>query len=101
MTIYKYPFPIDQNLNRQTVVLRMPRGATVLRVAPQGGKVMLWALADQSPTAVYAEHRFLVYGTGGDVTPEHDSRTLGRHLGSLENGPCVWHVFAHRHGEDA
>lgn len=83
MTIWKYQFAVEDE-----VVLRMPRGATVLSVQTQDGRPCLWALVDpQKPTV---DRRFELYGTGHPV-----QGLVGKHVGTFQmhGGALVFHMF--------
>jgi hypothetical protein len=68
----------------------MPRGARVLHVGEQYGRLYLWALVD--PTQPLQRRQFVVRGTGGDVP---DGLT---YLGTafFGHGAIVLHVFEAR-----
>lgn len=83
-TIYKYPFAIADR-----VTLRMPIGAKILHVAPQGGTPCLWAHVDPSrPTVNWL---FRIYGTGHPIDGEGGGE--GTHVATFLMGPFVWHAF--------
>jgi len=81
--IWKYELAIT---DEQT--LEMPRGAKVLSVANQGGKLCLWAEVDQSERIVV--RHFLIVGTGHQITEDFELRKF---VGSVLIDPFVWHVF--------
>lgn len=81
--IWKYELEIT---DEQTV--EMPRGAKVLSVANQGGKLCLWAEVDPSERIVV--RHFLVIGTGHQITEDFDLRKF---VGTVLMEPFVWHVF--------
>lgn len=82
-TIWKYELPISDKVS-----VPMPRGAQVLSVAEQYGKLCVWALV--STTQEKEPQRFGIYGTG---LPAEDAGA-GYFLGTvvMPNG-LVWHVF--------
>jgi len=81
--IWKYGLEIT---DAQSV--RMPFGAVVLGVGAQGDALVMWARHDADEKR--REHRaFLVLGTGNGFPVE----VLGCHVGSVQMGPFVWHVF--------
>lgn len=65
----------------------MPTGATVLHVGIQRRIITLWALVD--PDANPSIRHFAVVGTGHPA-PDADE---GRYIGTVSEGPFVWHVF--------
>ena len=84
MKIYKYELKIEDYQ-----VLKMPRGAKVLSVGNQRGKVCLWALCDQdAPVSLRA---FEIAGTGNPIA---EDRAIERvFIGTVIAEPFVWHVF--------
>lgn len=81
--IFKFTLPVEDR-----VQVAMPRGALVLHLGNQNGKLCVWVLVDD-PEVTPAEMRvFYVVGTGNPV-PER----AGLHLGTVQIGPGVWHVF--------
>jgi len=83
--IWKYPLDIT---DLQTV--EMPEDADILHVGlDPAGHLCLWVMADRHrPFSVYRQ--FAVIGTGNPI--EYGDLTLN-HLGSVVQGPAVWHVF--------
>lgn len=81
--IYKYPIVITQD---QTVLV--PRGAKFLSVMDQNGALCLWFEVE---TVNPVEARAIeVHGTGNPINDTCGKRI---HIGSVIQGPCVWHVF--------
>lgn len=80
-TVHKFPLTIG-NIS----VLHMPAGATVLHVGlDPGNRICLWAFVD---TDLVSETRiFTVVGTGHEVPDGLE------YIGSVVQGPFVWHVF--------
>lgn len=81
-TIWKYA------LVRESIhMMRLPVGAVVLHVGldPQE-KLSLWAVLDpnQQETSMRTFH---IIGTG------HDVPAGGGYLGTVRQGPFMWHVF--------
>lgn len=82
-TIYKYPLAV---LDEQEV--SMPGRAVVLCAQIQSGALCLWARVwTESPLE---KRTFLIVGTGNSF-PE--SKLPPKHIGTVQNGPFVWHVF--------
>jgi hypothetical protein len=80
-TIYKYPFNIGD-----TVILRLPAGAEVIKWDVQNGVPYVWAKVN--PDNPWQDQRFQLRGTG------HPLGEVGKHLATFFHGPFVWHVFA-------
>lgn len=79
-TIWK--FPIDRMHNE----LLIPFVARVLCAQFQGTVLCMWALVDpDSPKEKRVVH---VVGTGEQIVGD-----LGEYIGTVQQGPLVWHVF--------
>jgi hypothetical protein len=66
----------------------MPKGAEILTVGFQNYReITIWALVD--PDAEMIERFFMVRGTGHPV----ELRTDQKFLGTVFDGPFVWHVW--------
>ena len=78
MKIWKYVLETDVNR------LEMPKGARVLCVHEQHGRVFLWALVDE--TAEVEEREFEIFGTGQEGV-------CGEYIGTAYTRGFVWHVF--------
>ena len=66
-------------------VFDVPRGAKVVRVAEQNGKVAMWVDVDTKRPV--DERTYQIFGTGHTV-PED-----AIYMGSADMKPFVWHVF--------
>ena len=86
-TIHKFLIPY--RLTEIIPAITMPRAARPLSVGMQGQDLYVWALVD--PEAPIAEHMFAVRGTGHPITPEVEQ---GDFVGTVFDGPDVWHVFS-------
>ncbi len=87
--IWKYTLPVSDY-----PVISMPKGARVLSVDVQHGKVQVWALVDpEAPTEL---HRFMMVGTGHCLT-EKCVESM-RFIGTVQMGDFVWHIFEHQEG---
>ncbi len=86
--IWKFPLDITE-----TQDVRMPRGAKILSVQMQRGKLVLWAVVD--PDKAIQERTFHVFGTGHDFP---DWLSVEQHVGTVQdmNGALIWHVFQQR-----
>jgi len=80
--IYKYPISITQNQE-----ILAPQGAQVIHAGldPQGNPCV-WAIVD--PRNEDQPITILLYGTGWQM-----SEAPGRHIGTINHGPMMWHVF--------
>ncbi len=83
--IYKYKLPLS--ISRDPVV-QMPRGAISLSANMQNGWLCVWALVD--PDMPLVDHLFSVLGTGHPVDAMDEQ---GAFIGTVFDGPYVWHVF--------
>lgn len=80
-TVYKYPI---QRGDSQWVA--MPHGAKPLHVGlDPNGILCLWALVEESKPM--QDRRVYVVGTG------HPINFNAHYVGSVNDGPYVWHVF--------
>ena len=82
-TIWKFPVEL-----KDTFVVQVPAGATVLSVQMQQGRAMLWMLVN--PEAPRSEAIFAVHGTGHPV-PDDGRRFLGTF--QVPEHHLVFHVF--------
>ena len=81
-TVYKYSLRIH---DEQVVLL--PKGAKILTVQGQHGRICLWALVNHVHGV--EPRTILIRGTG------HDFPEVGRYISTfqMENGELVFHVF--------
>lgn len=87
ITVWK--FELIKKVFEEEYTVKMPIGATILRVGRQNHVACLWALVDSEMPTV--ERHFAIYGTGEPVRPE--AKFLG---GITMENNCVyleWHVF--------
>jgi hypothetical protein len=82
MNVWKYQLGDD-------VTIELPEGAKILHVGMQGIYICLWCLVD--PHAPRVERRFKVFGTGEYID-------AGEYIGTVMEGPYVWHVFEVHNG---
>lgn len=80
-TIWKFPFRIDD-----VVGLEMPEKSHILHVECQHGMPCVWALVIPESTKML--RTFCLIGTGHPITA-----ALGKHVGTFQQGPFVWHMF--------
>jgi hypothetical protein len=66
--------------------ITMPLGAAILSVQLQRDAPCIWAV-HQSGVTDTDDREFQVIGTGIEFT------VLGTHIGTVQTGPFVWHVF--------
>jgi len=92
MIIYKYELKITDNQMINTgKSLAFP-----LSVAEQHGKLMLWAMVEDSVSLGGDEHHVISVHIVGTGNPFHaPTGVYGQHIGTvvMTNG-LVWHVFA-------
>lgn len=82
-----WKFPLDL---AKTQIVYMPLDAQMLHVAVQGDNICLWAGVDPSLHEEAVEPRMIqIVGTGAEELPDAGAW----HLGSVQMGPFVWHVF--------
>lgn len=79
--IWKFPLPMNGTIE-------IPIGAEILDVQMQEGSPVLWAIVD--PSAKKQQMNIYLVGTG---QPLPDSLTKDKHMGSVQSGQFVWHVF--------
>ena len=80
-TIWEFPLEFAP---RQAIT--MPKGAKLLTVQTQQDTICIWAIV--SPAAPQETRVFIIVGTGDDL----DDGT-GEYLGTVQQGPYVWHLF--------
>jgi hypothetical protein len=85
LTIWKYTLEIGTN------VLEVPSFAEPLHVAPQQNTICIWFLVLDQCEKV--DRPIDVYGTGHPI-PEF--QTARNHIGTVQMGDFVWHVFERR-----
>ena len=80
--VYKYEIRGDER------PIQMPADATIVHVAEQDSRLMLWAehiLPDENTSV--AVRKFSVFGTG------HQIPFGAEYVGTFFNGPFVFHVY--------
>jgi hypothetical protein len=80
--IWKYPIPRETRFE-----IEMPLGAVILKVAPQNGMPVLWAMGDN--LAEMEKRKFILICTGEDIT------ISGKYIDTflIENDHLVLHLF--------
>ncbi len=82
VTIWKFQFDIGD-----AVEIEMPGDdAHILHVECQMGFPCVWAMVD--PEKALVTRRFRLFGTGHPITD-----VVGKHVGTFQQGPLVWHMF--------
>ena len=81
--VYKYPLEGADQCHLSATV---PEGAKIIHVGMQGGVFVIWCVVNPN-TIVEDCLYFTVVGTGFDVPPD------GVHVGTMFEGPFVWHLF--------
>ncbi len=82
--IWKFPLEVTQSPQ----ILLIPKGAKLLFIAMQEGKICLWMELEQS--AEKERRKFIVVGTGWELPPDRN------YCGTVLVDPYVWHVFENR-----
>lgn len=84
-TIYKYRLAIESSIE-----IKMPYASKPIHAGlDPSGDPCVWAIVN-TDNPIH-ERTFHVCGTGNPLTQaERD----GRHIGSFQQGPFMWHVFA-------
>ena len=89
ITVWKYP------VGRHGLRIKVPDGATFIHTAYQVHEgfrqVVVWAVVDRDRPPV--EYEVRVIGTGWDFP---DDLSTADHVGTLHDGPFVWHIFIRR-----
>ncbi len=89
MRIWKYTIMIQDEtiMIQDETILHMPGGAKILTVQMQNGVPYVWVLVN--PDAMMARRTIRVFGTGHPIPSGYDDH----HIGSVQDGALVWHVF--------
>lgn len=82
ISIWKFPLFL-----RDEQIIRLPKYSVALYVAEQNDTLCLWALVD--PAEETADYTVRIYGTGHRI----DGDLPQSHIGTVQQGPAVWHVF--------
>lgn len=90
MKIFKYEIEMQsvELVIKDEQKIVMPRGAMVLHVGMQNGRICLWAQVN--PDDEPMERRFIIHGTCHENLPEATPLT---HIATVMDGSFVWHVF--------
>lgn len=72
----------------------MPKGTTILCVQMQTTVPTIWALVDTEQMET-ERRRFRIYGTGREIPSES-----GIYIGTVQNGPFVWHIFEEKEEQE-
>lgn len=80
--IWKFEIPL------QDKKAQMPAGAQILSVGVQGDEIMVWAVCN--PNHPFVTRYFPIFGTGFEMNLQDRGRPF---LGTVFQGPYVWHVF--------
>jgi len=84
-TIWKFPLEI---VDAQYV--KAPMGARFFKAEIQNDRLCLWGFVDPDQTTF--DHAIYIFGTGRPIPDRMGIETL-RHIGTVFDGPFVWHVF--------
>jgi hypothetical protein len=78
-----WKFPIG---NEAQATIKMPIGASILRIAVQKDSgLCIWAFVD--PELALEDRSFKLFGTGHNVPGNF------AYVGTVDEGPFVWHLF--------
>lgn len=83
-TVYKYPLELTDSQ-----ILHLPSSAKPLSVQLQGNQLCLWADVPAGQFVVEKEVVITIVGTGHPIPPG-----AVNYLGTVQQGPFVWHVYA-------
>lgn len=86
-TIYKYPITPRHEVQE----LWLPLGSKILSVIEQDMQIQLYVSLEYPEAPKEAKHRFMVVGTGWEL--DYEGELFPRFIGSVKQGPFVWHVF--------
>lgn len=76
-------------LNPYDTVKSMPKGADILSIQIQDGKICFWAWCES--TAEKEDRKFIIIGTGNQI--KHLKRDCCTFLGTIQEPGLVWHIF--------
>lgn len=79
--VYKY------HLHSKITILRIQPNAIFRSAQLQNNEFMLWFEVDSYKMAS-DERAFTIYATG-ELIDDHDTK----YLGTVQQGPCVWHIY--------
>jgi hypothetical protein len=88
--IFKYELPNPLPYSHAVAEVELPEGAWILKINDHNGSIQLWALVD--PTAEKESRRFLVQGTGHEITAVDSIEDL-LYMDTAKVNGFVWHVF--------
>lgn len=80
-TIWKFPLELTAEQ-----AIEIPVTYEVLTVQVQNGEIVAWAIVDTADERV--KQRIVIVGTGHPLPDNIDL-----HIGTVQIGPYVWHVF--------
>ena len=74
-----------------TTEVELSSAADIIHCGVQQGIICIWALVD---TDFEKEKRtFKVFGTGWDIGKEWDENNEPEHVGTVQIGAYIWHVY--------
>lgn len=86
--VHKFYVCAESSMLAGSYKVDMPRGAEILKVGRQGGRLVLWAKAD-TDVGGRVERLIHVLGTGMQFL----DRDVGVYIATVEVAPYVWHLF--------
>lgn len=90
-TIWKFPIAIGAVTKIEVPAIAPIRMAGL---DPATGEPAIWVELDTDAPRV--ERRFVVHGTGHEIPGTDGGYPQPIHVGSLIQGPFVWHIFEER-----
>ena len=87
--VHKYPLKV---VTTQTIVI--PQDAKPVHIGLQNGEIMAW-VDHPADGDRFTEWKLACFGTG----EEYDPSNYGRHRGTVQIDPFVWHFFDDHTGE--
>ncbi len=86
-TIHKY----ELNATETPQKISLPEGSVALHVEVINHVIYLWVDQTDDIDAIHDDHTFTIYGTGHLF--EHPGVCESEHVGTVFQGPFVWHVY--------
>lgn len=95
-TIWKHTIDRPAHVYGQTTVM-FPPDSKLISAAEQGGHIVVYAIV-REPSAPPVAYDVLIAGTGKQSINDCAEALMltGRFLGTVAQGPFMWHVFCPR-----
>ncbi len=85
-TIYKY----ELNAHETPQKISLPEGSIPRHIRVVDHVIYIWIEQDYDTDAIRSDHTFTIYGTGHEF---EDPDGLTEYVGTVFQGPFVWHVY--------